>query len=284
MPSNRPSLFHNIFNHPTSIKLDRNNFLLQKSQVLLAIRGHQLVSFIFGTQEIPPKFISHTVEGRMELIPNPDFITWEQQDQLLLSLLLLLMSEGILGYVVGCQTSHKVWSTIESMLAVETAENIFDLQIELQNTKEGSITYILNGLGLEFIPLVTSIITIPTPVSLSKLATMVIRFECHLEKQQYQVYGKLGHVTLNCYHKFGSNFQAHINKNSNQMSTMVENPHTVADSSWYAEFGATHHLNSDLQNLSLHTLYHGSKNFFVENGIDNNCFFEFHPTYFFVKD
>ncbi|KAI3454745.1 hypothetical protein Pfo_011408 [Paulownia fortunei] len=121
MSSNRPSLFHNTFNHPASIKLDRNNFILWKSQVLLDIRGPQLGSFIFGTQEIPPKFISHTVE-RMEIIPNLDFITWEQEDQLLLSWLLGSMSEGS-------------WDML-----LATAENIFDLQTELQNTKKGSMT------------------------------------------------------------------------------------------------------------------------------------------------
>ncbi|RVW18076.1 hypothetical protein CK203_109224 [Vitis vinifera] len=44
---------------------------------------------------------------------NPDYIAWEQQDQLLLCWLLACLSEANLGHVVGCQTSHAVWTTLE---------------------------------------------------------------------------------------------------------------------------------------------------------------------------
>ncbi|KAI3453409.1 hypothetical protein Pfo_010072, partial [Paulownia fortunei] len=272
MSSNTPSLFHNTFNHPTSIKLDRNNFLLCKSQVLPAIRSHQLGSFIFGTQEIPPKFISYTIEGRMETIPNPDFITWEQQDQLLLSWLLGSMSEGILGYV-GSMTAEEFLLKMKTLTdqKATAGESIPDKDMRI---------YILNGIGLEFIPLVTSIITRPTLVSLSELATMRNQKPMNNHNfyhqgsssrgrgrnfnsreggryngshgnnhRQCQVYGKLGHMALNYYYRFDSNFQAPINNNSNQISAMVANPRTLR-----------------FANLSLHTPYDGSKKIFVGNG------------------
>ena len=40
---------------------------------------------------------------------NPEFLDWEQQDQLLLSWLLSSMSEGILARMVNSENSAQVW-------------------------------------------------------------------------------------------------------------------------------------------------------------------------------
>ncbi|WJZ94173.1 hypothetical protein VitviT2T_013052 [Vitis vinifera] len=38
------------FSHSISVRLDNNNFLFWRKQVLAAIRGHKLYNFVFGTQ------------------------------------------------------------------------------------------------------------------------------------------------------------------------------------------------------------------------------------------
>ena len=50
---------------------------------------------------------------------NPKFLDWEQQDQLLLSWLLSLMSEGILARMVNSENSAQVWRTLERYFAVQ---------------------------------------------------------------------------------------------------------------------------------------------------------------------
>ena len=97
-----PSLFHNTFNHPINIKLDRSNYLLRKSQIIPAIQGHNLGGFLFGTLPCPPKYQEESTRSI-----NPDYIAWEQQDQLLLCWLLASIFESKLS----CSLDHP-WNFI----------------------------------------------------------------------------------------------------------------------------------------------------------------------------
>jgi hypothetical protein len=40
---------------------------------------------------------------------NPFFLSWKQQDQLIMSALLSFLSTEILHLVVDCDTSHSIW-------------------------------------------------------------------------------------------------------------------------------------------------------------------------------
>lgn len=91
-----------VFSHSLSIKLDDTNFLLWRQQVYVAIRNHKLGNFI-SKDFIPPKFV--TTENLNVRVLNPDFIDWDQQDQLLFSWLLSSMSESMLPRMAGCETS-----------------------------------------------------------------------------------------------------------------------------------------------------------------------------------
>ena len=94
------------FNHTVSVKLDDSNFLLWRQQVLASKKGHNLLKYIKGKKEVPPRFLS--VEDEATEIVKPMFIEWEKQDQLLLSWMLLLMSDLILMRMVGCKMSFQV--------------------------------------------------------------------------------------------------------------------------------------------------------------------------------
>ena len=207
-----PSLFHNTFNHPINIKLDRSNYLLRKSQIIPAIKGHNLGGFLFGTLPCPPKYQEESTRSI-----NPDYIAWEQQDQLLLCWLLACLSEANLGHVVGCQTSHAVWTTLETLLASQSSSNIMQLQFQLQNTKKKGVSdiddyllkmkniadklavagepvgeqklvlHILGGLGVECNPFVTSILARPASISLSELTTLLTSFHIRLKQQNTKV-------------------------------------------------------------------------------------------------
>jgi hypothetical protein len=134
-----------------------------------------------------------------------------------------------------------------------------------------------------------------------------------------QVSGKMGHSALTCYHRFNQAYQA---SGPNLTAYTAASSHS-RDLNWYPETGATHHITSDLNNLSLSEAYDGPDEIQVGNGTrlaiqntgisklspkfilrhilhvpkitknllsvqkftaDNNVSMEFHPSCFFVKD
>ena len=94
------------FTHSFSVKLDNNNFLILKQQVVFAIKGYGLQRFVFFESAIPPRFLLK--EDAQAGNVNKAFVEWEQQDQLLLSWLLSSISEKVLLRLVGCETSFQV--------------------------------------------------------------------------------------------------------------------------------------------------------------------------------
>jgi len=91
--SSASSFLSNTFNTPTSLKLDDDNFLLLRQQVLATIRGLKLLKFLNG-QSLPPKY--KTPEDAHANTINQNFLNYKQQDQLLVSWLLASMTTLIL--------------------------------------------------------------------------------------------------------------------------------------------------------------------------------------------
>ena len=109
-----------------------------------------------------------------------------------------------------------------------------------------------------------------------------------------QMCGKIGHVSISCYHRFDQNFQgnnqaniyqssqpqsnynsgqhppnftnSHHQANLHQSTAYYAMPETVWDSARYADSGATNHVTSDLANLSIHSEYQGPDRLAVGNG------------------
>lgn len=89
----------NSFKNVLSVKLDNENYLLWKQQVMAAICGHNLLHYLEASSR-PPKYL--TTQDEISGSINVDFNEWEQQDQLLVSWLLPSMTEGILTRMIGC--------------------------------------------------------------------------------------------------------------------------------------------------------------------------------------
>lgn len=89
-----------ILNLLISTKLNRSNFLAWKSQILLALHGHDLFRYL---DEDPP-LKNITVEGVEK--SNPAYFHWYKQDQLLLTWIRSLLSETILNQVVSVSSSR----------------------------------------------------------------------------------------------------------------------------------------------------------------------------------
>ncbi|NAW49765.1 hypothetical protein FGF92_24360, partial [Salmonella sp. gx-f5] len=76
----------------TPIKLTRDNYLLWKAQVVPYLKGQHLFSFVDGSSVCPSPMITTPTN---QTIPNPAFMQWIMQDQLILSALNSSLSETV---------------------------------------------------------------------------------------------------------------------------------------------------------------------------------------------
>ena len=144
-------------------------------------------------------------------ITNQEYTLWHRQDQLLLSWLLLSISEGVLAQVIGCSTSSEVWITLEKLFASQSKTRILQLHIQLQSIKKNSLTmgeyfakikrvadnlvavgqpisnddkmmYLLAGLGSNYDPVVASVTSKPDSFSLQEIQAILLNQEARLEQ------------------------------------------------------------------------------------------------------
>jgi hypothetical protein len=70
------------FAHQISTHLSHDNFLLWKLQVVLILRGHDLMSYLDESKPVPAKMVSTTDDG---VLSNLEYDRWIKQDQLILA-------------------------------------------------------------------------------------------------------------------------------------------------------------------------------------------------------
>ncbi|KAL5855466.1 hypothetical protein ACOSQ4_005268 [Xanthoceras sorbifolium] len=96
------------FNIP--IKLDRDNYIHWKAQVLPAFEAFELDDLIYGLKSIPPKYVEicSTIDGSKETVINKDFTSWRKADKLLQCRLLSTISPSLIGEVTSCTSIYEV--------------------------------------------------------------------------------------------------------------------------------------------------------------------------------
>lgn len=207
-PSDNPIIIpppnHFPSHQAISIKLTESNYLLWKQQVLASMRGYGLESFLTGEKECPPKYTSDSTEI------NPDFLSWNKQDQLIVSWLLASLTEEILISTVGFNTSQEIWKSLETNFASQSRAKIMQYRSQLQGIRKGTmgmreylnkikgccdvlnasghfvsnedqILYILSGLGQEYNPVVVSVSSKVDPISVGDVSALLLSFEARLE-------------------------------------------------------------------------------------------------------
>ena len=103
-----PSPHLPVVHHLVTIKLNRENYLLWKAQIVPYLRGQHLFGFLDGSQLAPPQILIVTTAEITTPRPNPDYHAWLVQDHMILSALISSLTENILAYVVRCITSREV--------------------------------------------------------------------------------------------------------------------------------------------------------------------------------
>ncbi|KAH9666463.1 hypothetical protein KPL70_020649 [Citrus sinensis] len=119
-----------------SIKLDNTNFLLWRSQVLPLVRSLGILHHITDAER-PAKEILLS-DG--EKAGNEDFTMWTNNDGLLTSWLLSLMTEEVMSGIVGVENAQQIWSSLEDQLLPMTKEKEVHLMDRLATLKKGSLS------------------------------------------------------------------------------------------------------------------------------------------------
>jgi hypothetical protein len=97
-----------------SLKLSNTNFLYWRMQMKPYLLGQGVYFYVDGSFLCPPAYISSAGMPLFNL--NPSYLSWKQQDQLIISVILSSISTEVLHIVVDCQTSHSLWTTLETTL------------------------------------------------------------------------------------------------------------------------------------------------------------------------
>ena len=195
--------------HPLSIKLSDENYLIWRQQILATVRGHGLEGFLLGS-DIPPSPFLTTDDDDASKQPNPAYLAWHRQDQLLSAWIQGSLSESSMILVVGLSTSKDIWQAIESSYASQSKAKIMQYKLQLQTIKrhnlpmndylnkvksccdilssagchvspEDHILYLLAGLDPEYDPVMVTITSRTESWSVPDVTALLLSFESRLE-------------------------------------------------------------------------------------------------------
>jgi hypothetical protein len=196
--------------HAVTVRLKKTNYLIWRGQLLPHLRSNQLLGFLDGTISAPAKQIVSSSADGAQLVPNPEYVKWFNQDQQLLSGLLSSMSEEILPDVNDSGTSKEAWDKLQRMFGSATRARVVQIRVDLATAKKGDlsagdyfsrikglaselaaanspisddevIVYLLAGLGPDYDSFVTSMTT-KDALTLDEVYAHLMTFEARLLK------------------------------------------------------------------------------------------------------
>uniref|UniRef100_A0A803QF40 Retrotransposon Copia-like N-terminal domain-containing protein n=1 Tax=Cannabis sativa TaxID=3483 RepID=A0A803QF40_CANSA len=204
-----------VFSHKVSVKLDDNNFLLWRPQILSAIRGHRLQDYISDSFQPPLKYLNQEDEVLGQI--NLKYTEWEVQDQLLYSWLLSSMSDGILTRILQNQKKGSL-SVNEYLLRIKTIVDQLLSSGHLVTVKE-HVAAIFKGLPPAYDTFVISVNSRNSPYSVAEIETLLLSQEHRMENQSREL------DSVNLATNRGSRFKPQYSPNlSNNADSRSQNP------------------------------------------------------------
>jgi hypothetical protein len=128
-----------IFQNSITVRLDRNNFLLWKTQVIPNLSCNSYLGYLDGSFPAPPKVITTRTGNDAVTAPNPAYTTWWHIDQRVLGALLGSMTEEVLAQMIGRTTSAEVWKCLNSMFSAQGRASIRQIRRKLASTKKNDL-------------------------------------------------------------------------------------------------------------------------------------------------
>ena len=88
------------------LKLTSTNYLSWKLQFQTLFIGYDLLGYIDGSKPCPPATLTQSNTTR----PNPSYILWIRQDQLILNAVIGSISPTIIPFIAQATTSRQAWT------------------------------------------------------------------------------------------------------------------------------------------------------------------------------
>uniref|UniRef100_A0A2N9HU77 Reverse transcriptase Ty1/copia-type domain-containing protein n=1 Tax=Fagus sylvatica TaxID=28930 RepID=A0A2N9HU77_FAGSY len=121
------------------IKLTKDNYLSWKTAITPYINGNKILHHIDGTSLPPPQYLPSSTSPPI-LVPNPDYLSWFEIDQLLLSILISTISDTLISSIVGLTSSRAVWTTLEKMFSSQSRARLMHTRYQLVTLKKGNLS------------------------------------------------------------------------------------------------------------------------------------------------
>jgi hypothetical protein len=176
------------------------NYLLWRAQVLPVIRAAQFEGFLDGSEIEPPKKLTVEKYSKKTEVANPDYVTWHVRDQYVLTYLVTSLYREVLARISSCYTAAGLWTAITRSFASQSRSRILHLRTQIGNTRKGDMSmtmyfskmhrfaeemaaarkqlddddimsYIHNGLDVEYNPSVEQVTGMSDSISLDELYT-----------------------------------------------------------------------------------------------------------------
>ncbi|KAM3396367.1 hypothetical protein P3S68_005373 [Capsicum galapagoense] len=117
------------------IKLAGNhNFTTWKAQVSMLMHRHNIFGHLDGTIAAPPT----TLTENNGSTPNPAYINWFRQDQLVQNTILASVEPTLASIVATAQTANKAWASLHTAFANKSHTRLISLQDQLARITKDS--------------------------------------------------------------------------------------------------------------------------------------------------
>ncbi|KAF5464109.1 hypothetical protein F2P56_014216 [Juglans regia] len=114
-----------------TVKLNNENYLLWKAQIMPYLRGQNLFGHIDWTI-VPPQLLDASSK------PTSAFLAWQQQDQAIMSVLISSLSEPLIAHVLRASSSLEIWDILKALFAANSQARTMQVQLQLNTLKTGS--------------------------------------------------------------------------------------------------------------------------------------------------
>jgi hypothetical protein len=198
------------FTNFNPIKLTQDNYPIWLPQIVPHLKGCNMFGYVDDTIPCPPPTISITKDGVDSIEPNPAFLHWNMQHQVILGAITSALSVKMISHITRCTTSKHGWTTLETLFKSQSKAHLLQVRLKLSILKQENLSiadyytnfqtlsdsfaavnqplidveqqaFLLGGLGSEYNPFIISVTTRVKPLSIEEIYGHLLAHELRLE-------------------------------------------------------------------------------------------------------